>query len=249
MYSVAIEEGTTGMWYGRFIDFPGTHARADKKSSLLQELHEELLFHVQWLHRHGEPAPSLSSPDVEIAEEVIGIRDLGESGGEVALFQYDIHPVDEEELQQFFILMQYNREDVLSLIDTMPQQSLHHIPEGKTRTILDILNHVCNAEEFYISRLGKKADSLFEYHAGMVEKDRDALSLNERMEVVRTAAVKTLNILVREKEDSIFTRSEYAIYPHEKWTAHKVLRRFLEHEREHYYNIKAYLHQPLREHV
>ena len=246
MCSVAIEEGTTGMWYGRFIDLPGTHARARRKSRLLEELKAELSFHVRWLERHAEPVPHISPPEIKISEEKRGIHELGESGGEVALFQYDICRVSHEELDRFLRFMTYNRTDLLSCIATIPQDSLSYIPEGKTRTILDILNHVCNAEEFYISRLGKQADTIFERHAGMTEEKRDALPLFERMHTVRKAAIKTLKEIVTEKGDSIFTRSEYTSHPEEKWTAHKVVRRFLEHEREHYYNIREYLHLPCR---
>jgi uncharacterized damage-inducible protein DinB/predicted RNase H-like HicB family nuclease len=246
MYPVAIEEGTAGMWYGRFIDFPGTHARAYERARLLEELRAELTFHVRWLETHAEPVPHIFSPEIEVTEEERGIRELGESGGEVALFQYDICRVSHEELDRILRFMTYNRDDLLSFVSTIPENSLSCQPKGKTRTIIDILNHVCNAEEFYVSRLGKKADMLFENYSGMTEEKRDTLPLLERMDTVRKAALETLRETVMEKGDAIFTRSEYTTYPGEKWTAHKVLRRFLEHEREHQYNIREYLHLPLR---
>ncbi|MBU7042673.1 MAG: DinB family protein [Theionarchaea archaeon] len=248
MYPVAIEEGTTGMWYGRFIDFPGTHARAREKALLLQELSAELQYHIQWLRRHGEKIITNSTPDIYIAEEVTGIRELGESGGEVALFQYDMHNITQAEADSFFRLMNYSRNDFTALIQSIPHNTLSCVPEGKQRSIVDIIHHVCNAEEFYISRLGKNADHLFNAYSGMREESRNTLPPKKRMDTVRTAALHTLQeILQKGKCPLVFTRSEYCVYPDERWTVHKVLRRFLEHEREHYYNIKEYLHQPPRE--
>ena len=44
----------------------------------------------------------------------------------------------------------------------------------------------------------------------------------------------------------VFTRADFTSYPTEQWTARKVLRRFLEHEREHIYNIRWYLGKDIR---
>jgi hypothetical protein len=61
------------------------------------------------------------------------------------------------------------------------------------------------------------------------------------METLRRGCVETLRRLVPSKGDQVFTRAQYTSYPDERWTAHKILRRFLEHEREHIYNIREYL--------
>ena len=65
------------------------------------------------------------------------------------------------------------------------------------------------------------------------------------MNIVRKACKKTLKETLI-KKDGIFMRPEYTQYPNEQWTARKVLRRFLEHEREHTYNIRWYLGMKIR---
>lgn len=240
-YSAAIEKNA--VWYGRFIELPGTHAHAVQRQMLLEEMERELLYHVNWLRIHKEKVPS---PDMSftIAEEAHNILDLGESGGEVAFFTFDTREVTKEEMTEMVRLMGYSREDLLEKVKKIP---LFLRPIGKKRTILDILNHVCNAEEFYISRFGEEADSMYEENSGMKREEIDELPIFERLATVRNACVETLKELVPQKKGSIFTRSEYTLHAGEKWSARKVMRRFLEHEREHYYNILEYMGEPLRQ--
>jgi hypothetical protein len=106
---------------------------------------------------------------------------------------------------------------------------------------------MCNAEEWYVSRLGPDADADYESSLGMTVKEADALPVSQRLETVRRGCVETLRRLVPSRGDRVFTRAQYTSYPDEKWTAHKILRRFLEHEREHIYNIRGYLGVPPRD--
>jgi uncharacterized damage-inducible protein DinB len=243
---VAAEQGTTGKWYGRCIEFLGTIAWAGGKGELLKELEKELDYHMNWLRHHGEWVPVPDDVSLTIVEEVHNISELGESGGEVALFLYDRGPVTPEDMQYFFRLMAYNREDLLMITRNLTEDQLAITPQGKLRTITDILHHVCNAEEFYISRLGPEADALYETYTGLPITTVDTLPLFQRLDVVRNACCKTLEDTIPEKRNTVFTRGEYTDYPDEKWTAHKVMRRFLEHEKEHIYNILEYLNEPPR---
>lgn len=247
IFSVALEQGTN-RWYGRFIELPGTIAWAETNQVLSEELKAELEYHLNWLQTHNEELPFFGKVHIAVAEEVHNIRELGESGGEVAFFESDNKGVTQKEMNYLVRLMGYNRKDLLELVISMSPEQLIYNPPGKSRTVTDILHHVCNAEEFYTSRLGKEADYLYEDNAGMLPQEIDELPIFERLKVVRKACVRTLEVLIPQREDTIFTRSEYTNYPHEMWSAYKVMRRFLEHEREHYYNILEYMQQPIRRH-
>lgn len=244
MYTAALEYGA--LWYGRLIQFPGTIARARHRHQLLEELQKELVYHLAWLRQHNERVFHLGTVEIVVAEEVLGVSELGESGGEVAFFACDKKVVTQEEMHYFFRLMEYTRRDLLTVVKMIPEEQLNTKPKGKSRTIIDILHHVCNAEEFYISRLGKEADRTYEEYAGMSLQELDELPILERLTTVRNACVRTLEALIPSKKDAVFTRGEYTAYPDEKWTGYKVMRRFLEHEREHYYNILEYIGQPIR---
>lgn len=243
---VVVEKGTTRKWYGRCTEFPGTIAWGESKDGLLAELEKELTYHISWLRHHKEQVPAFERTTLTLDEEMHNICELGESGGEVAFFQWDRNPVTPEDMQYFFRLMAYNREDLLTVAENLSDDQLAIKPEGKLRTITDILHHICNAEEFYLSRLGPDADALYQRHAGLPITTVDALPIFQRLRVVRSACCRTLEDMIPGRGSSIFTREEYTEHPDEKWTAHKVMRRFLEHEREHIYNIQEYLGEPLR---
>ena len=242
---VAVETGTTGLWYGRFIDLIGTHARAQTLEQLLDELKEEVIYHNTWLKRHSEPTIKISGLKIEVAELVRDVELLGESGGSVACFKYDLKPVDEQIIEKCLCYMDFNRQDLLELIKGISEEKLNFTPNGKKRNIIQILNHICNAEEWYISRLGSETDIVYEQNLGIPLDKSDELSVYERMNIVRKACKKTLKETLI-KKDGIFMRPEYTQYPNEQWDARKVLRRFLEHEREHIYNIRWYLGMNIR---
>jgi predicted RNase H-like HicB family nuclease len=237
----AIETGTTGLWYGRITGFIGTHARATTREGLLKELDEELQHHLGWLRRNGEEAPAIEDPVIEVAEKVTGVQLLGESGGEVAFFRFDEEPVSDELLLRCIRLMGHNRREILRTVDGLTEEELRNVPPGKGRSINQILRHVCNAEEWYLSRLGAEADSLYEAKLGRPVSQVDELPVQDRMKAVREACVASLRVLVPAKNGLTLTRAEYTSYPGERWSTRKVLRRYLEHEREHIYNIREYL--------
>lgn len=244
--AVALETGTTGLWYGRLIEHLGTHARATTRDGVLRDLEEEYRYHREWLRRHGDTPPRVTGVELSVSEEVSGVHQLGESGGEVALFRYDVRPVSDDLLESCIKWMSYNRRDILAQVHGLSAESLAHVPPGKKRSITQVLGHVCNAEEWYVSRLGPEADGVYESSLGLRVEEADRLPLFERLDVVRRGSVETLRQIIPSKGDSVFTRAEYCSYPDERWTAHKVLRRFLEHEREHIYNIREYLGLPPR---
>jgi hypothetical protein len=243
---IAIENGGTGVWYGRIIELLGTHAKSATRDGILIELRDELTYHLRWLTKHGESPDVVETQDFNIREEITGIGELGESGGEVALFDFDHQAVDEGLVSAAVRYMRYNRQDLLSQCSNLNKEQMECIPSGKRRNINEILQHICNAEEFYVSRLGEEAERIYEQNLGRKVSDADILPIFTRLADVRTACVKTLEVLLPQSKSVVFRRREYTEYPEEKWTAYKVLRRFLEHEREHIYNIREYLKSPIR---
>lgn len=244
-YNAAIETGTTGLWYGRLIELIGTHARAETYDLLIQELLDEINYHKLWLIKHDEPHFETVSLDIISSEFVRDVDLLGESGGAVARFEYDLQPVEDILLQRCLLYMDYNRMDLLNLLKTLSNEQFNYTPYGKKRNIKQILRHICNAEEWYITRLGLTAENIYEINLGIKANEAKRLSVFDRMSLVRKACKATLKEIIPQK-DGVFTRQDYTNYPLEEWTARKVLRRFLEHEREHTYNIRWYLGLKIR---
>jgi hypothetical protein len=113
--SIAVEHGNTKLWYGRIIELLGTHARATNKVNLLSEIKAELSYHLLWLRRRGERTGLFDTENLKVKEEVEGIHELGKSGGEVALFNFDRQEVDDRILRTAIRCMGYNRLDLLDV--------------------------------------------------------------------------------------------------------------------------------------
>jgi uncharacterized damage-inducible protein DinB len=71
----------------------------------------------------------------------------------------------------------------------------------------------------------------------------ETADIRVRLVAVREMAVRRLAVLTPEERRATFTRAEYTDHPNEEWTGRKVLRRFVEHEREHLAQITALLDQ------
>ncbi|NWF96178.1 MAG: DinB family protein [Candidatus Thorarchaeota archaeon] len=144
-------------------------------------------------------------------------------------------------MERILRYMTYNRDDLMTTVRGLDDLTMDRIPTGKSRSIRDILSHVRNAEEFYVSKLGPEADAVYEGHLGMPVSRCDKLPVVERLPVVRSSCIQTLRDMIPKRGSSVFRRKEYTLHPEEEWTGYKVLRRFLEHEQEHIYNIRGYL--------
>ncbi|MFW9903192.1 MAG: DinB family protein [Candidatus Thorarchaeota archaeon] len=238
MLSAAIEKGDTAIWYGRIISLPGTITKANSRETLLQDLELELNEYILWLKLYNEEISISPNEKIVIKEELFNIPQLGESGGAVALFEFDKQAITSERLRYYLKLMEFSRQSLLELIGTIPLEKLSDPLPDSDRTIMQVLTHISNAEEWYKSRLGKEADFLYKKYVGMAITRLDKKPVLERLELVRRGCISVLNDLVVQKGARIFTRDAFTNYPEEQWTSHKVLRRFIEHEREHYYSIK-----------
>jgi hypothetical protein len=172
---IAIEHGTTGAWYGRFIEYLGTHARDFDRTMLLQELQKELKYHLQWMQKHDLTPPEVLDPVLIVGEEQHEIGELGVSGGEVALFEFDKQVVEDDLLETIIHFMTLYRKNLVDLVKPLPASKLEITPLGKGRNINQILRHICNAEEWYISRMGEKATQMYFEKAGVPESELDNL--------------------------------------------------------------------------
>lgn len=241
VYHAAIEHGTTDKWYGRIIELPGCIGKANSKSMLIDSLNLEISNYYDWLHKHGENNTFEGKFNLQVVEEREFIPKLGESGGCVALFDFDNVQISGEMLSRYLVLYQFSRHDLLSLVENLEMIALEKQLKDSTRTTLQVLSHIANAEEWYISRLGEDAELDYQSYTGLEIQVLDNLPILERLSIVRKASLSTLQKYVIVKGKTKFIREKYTDFSQEEWTAHKVLRRFLEHEREHFASIKERL--------
>ena len=242
LYSLNIEEGG-GIWYVHVAELPGCFTRGHSRNDVLLQIPEIIHYHLNWLANKGQLPHSPQSKTITftIAEEIHDISQLGMSGGTVALFKTDHAPVTQQTLDDYLTLMSWTRQDLFDLVTPLPAATRKQRNIPNKRSIDRDLQHIANAEQWYISRLGPDADSIFQQAAGIHEAQLDALPTLRRLTAVREAAVKTLKTLYPTVKRGVFTRPEYTNHPDEPWTFQKVLRRFIEHEKEHIGTIQRSL--------
>jgi len=121
----------------------------------------------------------------------------------------------------------------MGLVEPLPEYAIVAIPIPGKRSIEHTLRHIANAEEWYISRMGASIQRRYEAYLRELRGGKRRLGSLERLRNVRLGATHTLLAAFPEKCSGTFKRAAYTKYPEELWTFRKVLRRFVEHEREH----------------
>ncbi len=201
---------------------PGCSWRGASPEEAMARAPAAIAEHLAWLRRHGEPVPPADEPVVAVVAEQN--RSTAVNGGLVGFFPDDQQPVPEAERQRFLRLMACSRADLLALTRDLPEEILRWQPAPGSWPIHEILRHVAAAEQWYLTRL---------FGPGKLPRFKPAKTVWERLEKVRALAVERLAALgAAELSDRICTDEDG-----ELWTARKVFRRYLEHEREHYAHV------------
>jgi predicted RNase H-like HicB family nuclease/uncharacterized damage-inducible protein DinB len=235
-WSVNLEHGKQ-WWYAHVAELPGCFTRGDSREAVLADLEEATAKHLTFLRVHGRHRKDELS-GFAVIEEVEDIPELGESGGAVALFASDKSPISAREFDLFLRLMQWNREELLALVQPVPEDVRNARAVPGKRTLNETLRHITNAEEWYISRLSRVSQKDYEDYVRNLRRGHGTQTILERLVTTRRGAVHTLEKLFARGKPGVFTRTAYTSHPEEKWTFRKVLRRFVEHEREHIETIR-----------
>ncbi len=237
IYPVYVEVAGDGLCMAHVLDLPGCMVRAESRAAALRQLPEAVGEYHAWLRRHDEPAPP--------AEEPVALAPAGECDGvgpfnpgdAAALFDPDRQPLGRQEMGVRFRLMGHARADLLALVRDLPESQLDWQPDPGTFSIRRLLRHIGNAEEWYVSRL--VAPDTLPPEWGHDE----GLPIWEFLEMERRTALARLQQLTEEECSAVCYPTHWTSHPEEAWTARKVLRRFLEHEREHTAQARQLLDQ------
>jgi predicted RNase H-like HicB family nuclease/uncharacterized damage-inducible protein DinB len=233
--SVNLEHGER-WWYAHVAELPGCFTRAETRGEALAALPEAIRLHLAFLEGHGRHESP--SQGFSVVEEVDGVLELGESGGAVALFASDLKPVEPSELRGFLDLMRWNREALVGVVEPLTEEGRRAEPIPGKRSVDRTLRHIADAEEWYVSRLGTRAQRTYEDRRKCLQRDRRGLEPLERLALVREGAIHMLEAVFPDRRAGTFRRAAYTGHPEELWTFRKVLRRFVEHEREHIDTIR-----------
>lgn len=222
LIQIGLERNVEGRTLAWALDYPGVFAYgADDAESILRMPREMLRFE-SWLNlRVDEPWVHLEGLDMHIDETFDSIQILVDGGihGVHAFFRSDLVPLTVKDVEQALLIFNGQREELLAGMETLPPDLLKQQFNGQRWTIEGILEHIARVEQWYFSRLG------LEYP--LSSNVSDPLKM---LEESATATNQLLPELVG--FDSVLEHRQ------EKWSARKVVRRLLWHQRDHIDHIR-----------
>jgi predicted RNase H-like HicB family nuclease/uncharacterized damage-inducible protein DinB len=215
-YLVCIEENE-GRWIAHVPDLPGCFVQHANLEQAIQAVPEAVETYIAWCEGHGLRISGLSDP--MIVAEVIRTWE-SEDGYEVnAFFASDRPPLIEDELPQFERLLTATRKDLLAVVDGLDTDDLAREFPGERWSIGGVLLHVARAEWWYLDRMGL------------------AFSSTELPDEPFKALAQVREYLLT-KLPELAKRTGVVTLAGETWSARKVLRRALWHERDHTNHIE-----------
>lgn len=147
-------EGRTLAWA---LDYPGVFTYGADDAEAIMRMPREMLRFESWLNlRTDHPWVQLEGLDMHIDEtfEVFPVDDEGEIYEVNAFFRSDLLPLSAEEIQRALQIYNWQREELLAGVETLPKDLLIRQFEGQRWTIEGILEHIARVERWYFSRLG-----------------------------------------------------------------------------------------------
>ena len=210
-YIVCAEE-MDGRWIAHVPDLPGCFSAHRDRDVAIKGIPAALESYVLWCQRHGMRISGLAGP--MLVSEVIRAWTYEEEYEVNAFFASDRPPVTAGEEEEFRRLLEMTGRDLLAAVEGLAPQDLAKEFSGERWSILGILRHVANSDLWYLDRLG----------LALPQSDLPD-EVMPRLERVRAHTLASLPALT--------LRTGVVALSAELWSARKVLRRTLWHERDH----------------
>jgi hypothetical protein len=226
---IGIENGMEGRSIVWVLDHMGCFSYGSQPESALEALPAAIQEYNQWLVSHGKESwciPPNQEPLLDGTWDVFHIDEnyrVSESGYEVnAWFQDDWRPLSKAEIDRGSELLGLTRQDLLGGVSGLDEKALNNKPSADSWSIDQVLNHVRNAEWWYLDRLG-------------MAYPRNDMPL-EIFESLKKIREHMLDILTNLAESNLVLGIDG-----EFWSPRKLLRRTVWHERDHTFHIKELL--------
>lgn len=215
-YLVCAEE-LEGNWVAHVPDLPGCFNTHKEREPAISGVAKAVEAYVEWANNHGLRISGLSGPMIvaEVARAWIYEQDYEVN----AFFASDRPPLAEGEVQELETILNASRQDLDNELEQISDEAAATELPGERWSIMGLIDHVATAEQWYYDRLGLALSTS--------ELPADPLA---RLTKVRDHTLASLPALAARK--GVVTLSG------ETWTARKVMRRTLWHERDHTGHIR-----------
>jgi len=227
--SVCLEVGPEAA--GAFVpDCPGCWVFGRTKERALAKVKDAIFEWIEWLKSQGDENPHAGRDfkpsykhniEIEVAEMIRVNYNPAKAGKPEPLFWFEVLPVKKDDIKRTIKLMEYSRQDLLNLVSNLTKEQLSFKPPNQPRTIKNCLKHIAYVEWWYVNRLNIEMPEKF---------PKDVLGL---LNHIRELVVGALEKLPRDKMRGVHQPVKYKSPTCDLWTARKVLRRLVDHERLH----------------
>jgi len=227
VYAVYLESGPQHKkTLAHVLDLLGCVVQGDTTDAAVAATPQTIRAYLSYLRRHGEKA----DPDEKIETRIAEHNTQGMFSGQ-AIWPQDLKPLAPATLTRYLRWLEWSRADLLALVKGIDDKSLRAKP-AKGRSLRDILLHVLGADKAYVYGLVGVLKPMGEPTNAA---DRGALDLRIALREARAAAIDRLRTLTPAERAKVRKAGQSTV------SAHRMIRRMLEHEWEHRREIAARL--------
>ena len=208
------------------LDLLGCVVQGDTKDDADAAAPDAIRAYLGYLRRHGEKVDPNEKIETRIAEH----NTEGLFSGQ-AIWPQDLKPLAPAALTRYLRWLAWSRTDLLALVKGIDDKGLRATP-AKGRSLRDILLHVLGADKSYVYALVGPLKPMGEPTNAA---ERGDLDLRVALTEARGAAIGRLKTLTPAERARVRKAGQST------YSAHRVIRRMLEHEWEHRREIAARL--------
>jgi predicted RNase H-like HicB family nuclease len=219
-YVVCAEE-MESRWIAHVPDLPGCFAAHDERDLAIAAAPKAIEAYIAWCTAAGIRISGVSPPMV--VSEVVRAWQYEPDFEVNAFFAADRPPVAADELPEYQLLLAGSRRDLLQAVDGLDADAMQRAIPGERWPLGGIVHHVARSELWYLDRLG-------------LAFARSELS-PEPLVAIEQVRQRHLAVLT-----ALSTHTGVVAMAGEVWSARKVLRRTLWHERDHTQHILQLRH-------
>lgn len=194
-------------------DLPGCHARGGSLDEVRDILPVVIAEHLTWLMGHGVATDTSEPVAIEIVEEVVSQSEF--------CFQHDSLPLSRDQLEDGIRRCEFAREDLVRLVEPLTDPVLDWRPPASAvrideifpdvRSIREMVDHATNSAGFFVRNVLPTGEGRYNWE--------------ETLEVLRGLDENARNQVHRRPNPRTGAESE--------WSARKVVRRVIDHQRFH----------------
>lgn len=224
---IGLERGVQGRSLAWALDFPGAFAYGKDDAEALLALPRALIQFESWVGLHSDASwvrlPEFGLKVTESFETYISDEDYEVN----AFFKDDRKPPTALEIARALDIHRWQREELLAGVETLSPELVTRMLPGQRWNINGILNHIGRVEYWYLS------------NTNLALPSADSLVHNPFRLLETTYSLVNKHLPELEGEASVIEQGP------ETWSARKLLRRLLWHQRDHIEHIKELAGIPL----